>query len=696
MFGERENRPMSKKANPAALLPILVFLVLYLGLGLIFEYVLKIPMGFYSIPIVVIFLIALLVACCQNRALSFDEKLTLMGHGVGDKNIITMLLIFLAAGMFVGVVGRSSAESVAYFMLSIIPSKFAVAVLFVVSCFVSTAMGTSVGTITLIVPIAIPIAAASGYSLPLCIASVMGGAMFGDNLSFISDTTIAACNGQGCAMKDKFRENFHIAFPAALASLALILVLTLNADVHPAPIPAYNLIQIIPYVLVLIGGIIGINVFVVLLIGIVSGAVIALATGATGQTGILAVKALLENMGSGAAGMFETSMVAILVSAICALIREYGGFEALLGWIKKAFRGKRGGQIGMGLLVGAMDIATANNTVAIVMANPIAKEMSEEYGITPRKAASLLDTFSCIFQGIIPYGAQMLVAISAAHELGYAISAFDIIPNLFYPYLLAVSSFFFIAIDGTLYLGDRLFPGVRELLSAIRARGGQYRFLTNNSSRSVAAYVEKFTRLGIATEAADFLTSVDALIHYLREHGGEDRRYYVCGTESMKSQLRAAGFTVAERREDANALLMGFDTELTFQKLEDACILLGQGIPYLATNPDWVCPTAYGFVPDCGSVCEMLWRATSRRPIVIGKPEPLMPQLAMLEASVSAQETLLVGDRIYTDIASGANAGIDTLLVLSGETKEEDLPTADPQPTFVLPDVAALLNILKS
>ena len=438
MFGERECHPMSKKANPAALLPILVFLVLYLGLGLVFEYVLKIPMGFYSIPIVVIFLIALLVACCQNRALSFDEKLTLMGYGVGDKNIITMLLIFLAAGMFVGVVGRSSAESVAYFMLSIIPSKFAVAVLFVVSCFVSTAMGTSVGTITLITPIAIPIAAASGYSLPLCVASVMGGAMFGDNLSFISDTTIAACNGQGCAMKDKFRENFHIAFPAALASLAVILVLTLRTDVTPAEIPPYNLIQIIPYVLVLIGGI----------IGIVSGAVIALATGATGQTGILAVKALLENMGSGAAGMFETSMVAILVSAICALIREYGGFEALLGWIRKAFRGKRGGQIGMGLLVGAMDIATANNTVAIVMANPIAKEMSEEYGITPRKAASILDTFSCIFQGIIPYGAQMLVAISAAHELGYAISAFDIIPNLFYPYLLAVSSFFFIAIDG--------------------------------------------------------------------------------------------------------------------------------------------------------------------------------------------------------------------------------------------------------
>ena len=255
---------------------------------------------------------------------------------------------------------------------------------------------------------------------------------------------------------------------------------------------------------------------------------------------------------------------------------------------------------------------------------------------------------------------------------------------------------FLFDLDGTLYLGDTLFPGAKELLACIRARGGQYRFLTNNSSRSVAAYVEKLARLGVAAEESDFLTSVDALISYLRTQGGEDRRYYVCGTESMKSQLRAAGFSIAEGRADADALLMGFDTELTFQKLEDACILLGQGIPYLATNPDWVCPTAYGFVPDCGSVCEMLWRATSRRPIVIGKPEPLMPRLAMLEAGVSAQETLLVGDRIYTDIASGANAGVDTLLVLSGETKEEDLPTADPQPTFVLPDVTALLNILES
>ena len=421
-----------KKGNPIALLPIGVFLVIYLGLGLLFEYGLKIPMGFYNIPIVIAFLVAILVACLQNKEISFDEKLTIMGQGVGDKNIITMLLIFLTAGAFVGVVGRSSAQSVAYFMLSIIPAQFAVAVLFVVACFVSTAMGTSVGTITLITPIAVEVAVASSFSIPLCVGTVVGGAMFGDNLSFISDTTIAACNGQGCAMKDKFRGNFAIALPAAIATLALILILTMNHEIAPID-QSYSLLQILPYVLVLAGGIAGINVFVVLLVGILSGAVIMLATGETAAT------ALLANMGSGASGMFETSMVAILVAAMCALIRVYGGFDALLSFIQSMFKGKKGGQLGMGLLVGAMDIATANNTVAIVMANPIAKEMSKDYDITPQRAACILDTFSCIFQGIIPYGAQILVAISAVTEMGHSITAFQIMRYLFYPYLLFVS-----------------------------------------------------------------------------------------------------------------------------------------------------------------------------------------------------------------------------------------------------------------
>jgi len=434
---------LMKKGNPWALLPIGVFLALYLGLGLTFEYALKIPMGFYNVPIVVAFLAALLVACVQNRSLSFDEKLEIMGQGIGDKNIVTMVLIFLAAGIFVGVVGRGSAESVAYFMLSAVPARYSVAILFIVSCLVSVAMGTSVGTITLITPISVAVASATGFSVPLCIGSVIGGSMFGDNLSFISDTTIAACNGQGCKMKDKFKENFFIAFPAAIATLAIILFLSAGEDISEIAIKEYDLVKTIPYILVLIGGIIGINVFLILLVGIVSGSVIILAVRGT------SFSTLTASMGAGAEGMFETVMVAVLVAAICALIRKHGGFDSILYAVKKIFKGNRGGQIGMGLLVGAMDIATANNTVAIVMANPIALEMSKEYGISPRKAASLLDTFSCIFQGVIPYGAQMLVAISAANELGCAISAFDIMPYLFYPAMLLVSSLLFIVLGKT-------------------------------------------------------------------------------------------------------------------------------------------------------------------------------------------------------------------------------------------------------
>lgn len=425
------------KRNGAALLPILVFLVLYLGMGLVFEYGLKVSMAFYNIPIVVVFMVALMVACFQNRELKFDDKLAVMAQGVGDKNIMTMILIFLVAGVFVGVTGRSSAEAVAYFLLSVTPAWASAAVLFVASCFVSTAMGTSVGTITLITPIAAAVSNVSGFSMPLCVGSVMGGAMFGDNLSFISDTTIAACNTQGCQMRDKFRANFKIALPAAVVTLAVILIRSMNAGVDQIEIPEYNLLLLIPYVLVLIGGIAGLNVFVVLLVGIVAGIAIVLPTGTIDFMG------LLGSMGSGASGMFETIMVTILVSAMCGLIREYGGFEALLAFIRRVFKGRVGGRLGVGLLVGAMDIATANNTVAIVMAGPIAKEISEEYGITPKESASLLDTFSCVFQGVIPYGAQMLVAISTS---GGVVSAFQIMPCLYYPYLLAAASIIYILV----------------------------------------------------------------------------------------------------------------------------------------------------------------------------------------------------------------------------------------------------------
>ena len=235
-----------KKTNAFALIPIGVFVVFYLSLGIIFEYVMKISMGFYNVPVVVAFLVALLVAIIQTKDVSLDKKFEIMGQSVGDKNIITMLLIFMLAGIFVGVVGRDSAESVAYFMLSVTPPRFAVVVLFVISCFVSTAMGTSVGTITLITPIAIALSEGSGFSLPLCVGTVVGGAMFGDNLSMISDTTIAAVRTQGCEMKDKFKENFLIVLPAALITIVIFAVLSMNVSGVELGELRYNVWQVVP------------------------------------------------------------------------------------------------------------------------------------------------------------------------------------------------------------------------------------------------------------------------------------------------------------------------------------------------------------------------------------------------------------------------------------------------------------------
>ena len=421
-----------QKGKAFALLPIGVFLVIFLGAGILFK-------DFYAMPAVVAFLIALFVAFLQNRKVSFQKKMEVIAKGLGEENIITMCLIFLCAGAFSGAVtAAGGVDSTVNLGLSLIPPHFAVAGLFIIGCFISVSMGTSVGTITALAPIAVGISKQTGFSMAICVAAVVCGAMFGDNLSMISDTTIAAVKTQGCEMKDKFKMNFLIVLPAAIITVVFFWFVTRNVAYDITENLDYNFWQVVPYLVVLIGALIGINVFLVLLIGIFSGIVIMLVTGQTSFVD------LISSMGSGISGMFETCMVAVLVAALCALIREYGGFEALLSVIRRIFRGRKGGQFGMGLLVAAMDIATANNTVAIVMANPIAVEMSEEYGITHSKAASLLDTFSCISQGVIPYGAQMLVAISAVHELGSEISAFQIIPKLFYPGMLFVSSLIFI------------------------------------------------------------------------------------------------------------------------------------------------------------------------------------------------------------------------------------------------------------
>ena len=244
--------------------------------------------------------------------------------------------------------------------------------------------------------------------------------------------------------------------------------------------------------------------------------------------------------------------------------------------------------------------------------------------------------------------------------------------------------------DGTLYLDDRLFDGVKEFLARIRERGGRYLFLTNNSSRGVEGYMEKLGGMGIRTERRDYLTSVDAAIDCLRRRY-PGKRCYVQGTRSFYDQLAAVGIPVTCDREDGvDILLSGFDRELTFQKLEDSCILLNRGVTWLATNPDWVCPTWYGAVPDCGSVCQMLTNATGREPIFIGKPQPAMAELAMRRTGFGREETVLIGDRVYTDIACAVNAGIDSILVLSGEGTREDTEKFGVRPTWIYDDIAAV------
>ena len=251
--------------------------------------------------------------------------------------------------------------------------------------------------------------------------------------------------------------------------------------------------------------------------------------------------------------------------------------------------------------------------------------------------------------------------------------------------------------DGTLYLGDRLFSCTKELLREIRRTGGQYLFMTNNSSKSVADYVKKLARLGVDTVPGDFITSSQAAAHYLHAHH-EGKRLYVCGTESLKAELSREGFPVVTDPALAECVVMGFDTELTFQKLRDVSWLLTARpeIPYLATNGDLVCPTEFGFVPDCGSVCGMIETATGRTPYVVGKPSPLMPELAMERLGRSREETAVVGDRIYTDVKSGLNAGITGVLVMSGETTREILERSVDRPDLVLRDCGEIVDVLRT
>lgn len=417
----------NEKSNAAALLPIGVFLVIFLGSGVITG-------DFYAMPAIVAFLIALVVAFCQNRGLSFDEKISIISKGVGNENIITMSLIFLCAGAFSGAVtAAGGVESTVNLGLSILPAKVAVVGLFIIGCFISVSMGTSMGTIAALAPIAVGISEKTGFSLAVCIGAVVCGAMFGDNLSMISDTTIAAVKTQGCEMKDKFRENFFIVLPAAIVTIVLFFFITRNGNFKLAEELTYNIWRVVPYVLVLVGALIGINVFLVL----ISGTVISLIVGVA--TGSLAVGDMFAAVGEGVTGMYDITVISIVVACIVSLVKEFGGIQFILNLIKKSIKGQKGGEIGIAGLSLLVDMCTANNTVAIVMAGPIAKEISEEFDISSRRSASLLDIFTSVGQGMIPYGAQLLSAASLT-----GLTPFAIMPYLFYPMLMAVSAVLFI------------------------------------------------------------------------------------------------------------------------------------------------------------------------------------------------------------------------------------------------------------
>lgn len=416
-----------KKGRAIALLPIGVFLVIFIGAGVLFH-------DFYTMPAIVGFLIALIVAFLQNKRLRFADKLTIVSKGIGEENIVTMCLIFLAAGAFSGTIqAAGGVESTVNLGLSIMPSSIAVVGLFIIGCFISVSMGTSVGTITAMTPIGVGIAEKTGIAMPICVGAVVCGAMFGDNLSMISDTTIAAVRTQGCEMKDKFKENFLIVLPAAIITAVLFFFMARGNAGDIQGNLEYDIIKVIPYLVVLIGALIGINVFVILIAGTVLAAIVGVGTGA------FAIGELFQKMGAGVTSMYDITVISIVVAAIVALVKEYGGIEFILKLIKKNINGPKGGEFGISVLALLVDCCTANNTVAIVMAGPIAKEISDEFGVSAKRSASLLDIFASVGQGMIPYGAQLLTAASLS-----ALSPVQIMPYLFYPMLMGVSAVLFI------------------------------------------------------------------------------------------------------------------------------------------------------------------------------------------------------------------------------------------------------------
>ncbi|MBB1548155.1 MAG: Na+/H+ antiporter NhaC family protein [Mogibacterium sp.] len=418
-----------REASGLALIPLLFFIVIYLGVGIVLHSK-GVEMAFYQFPSVVAMTIAVILAFLMYHKTGIDNNFKLFARGAGDENIMTMLMIFLLAGAFSSVAGAmGGVSSTANLGLAIIPPRFIVPGIFIIAAFLSTATGTSMGTVGAIVPIAYNMAKTADLNMSFVVAAVLTGAMFGDNLSMISDTTIAATRTQGVDLKDKFRTNAWISIPSALITLSLMVIFskggtaTGNLD--------YNLIKVVPYVLVLGLALLGLNVFAVLIIGIISASAVGVGTGAIGLMEVAA------KIWAGYQGMIEVFILSMFVGGLAELTKHYGGLKWIIDKTSKLLKGPKSASVGIAVLSALTDAATANNTVAIIVTGEIAKEISEKYKIDPRRTASFLDIFSCIMQGFIPYGAQFLLIASLTKN---AVNPTSMIPYNLYLIILGIMS----------------------------------------------------------------------------------------------------------------------------------------------------------------------------------------------------------------------------------------------------------------
>ncbi|SCS70015.1 Na+/H+ antiporter NhaC family protein [Staphylococcus caeli] len=411
----------TKKGNAWALIPLIIFVGMFLGVGIATG-------DFTTMPLNVAILVASIIGLLLNRKESFQKKIEVFTKGAGHSNIILMMLIFLLAGAFSQTTeDMGGVKSTVNLGLSLIPENLIIVGLFVICMFVSLSMGTSVGTVAAIAPVGFGLSQATDVSAAITMATVVGGAMFGDNLSMISDTTIAAVRTQKTKMSDKFKVNIKIVLPGAIITIIILWLLTNGAQVDATKNYDYDLIKVIPYLFVLILALIGINVIIVLIGGVILSAIIGLCYGSFGWTG------LLSSISKGIIGMEDIAIIALLIGGLVALIQHNGGITWLLNFVRNRVKSKRGAEMGIAGLVSVADISTANNTISILMAGPLAKDISDEYGVDPRKSASILDMFASCFQGLLPYSPQLIAAAGVA-----SISPFELVPYSIYPIILGI------------------------------------------------------------------------------------------------------------------------------------------------------------------------------------------------------------------------------------------------------------------